>query len=189
MTFKLLQQHGYDRLTIDAVAAEAKASKTTLYRRWPTKAALVLAAVNEGIRAVAVPPHTGSLRDDLLAIGAVVCQQAGQHAATMRAVLNETSRNPELTAALHHEILHQRQTLITGILSEAANRGEIDPDVINPEIWDLLPGYLVFRSVISPRPPTVDTVRVLVDDVLLPSLTRCESAERVQTPGSDDMKS
>jgi hypothetical protein len=42
---------------------------------------------------------------------------------------------------------------------------------INEEIFDLLPGYLVFRSLVSDRPPSDETVRVLVDDVLLPSLT------------------
>ena len=44
--------------------------------------------------------------------------------------------------------------------------------MINPEIWDLLPGYLVFRSLVSERPPTERTVQALVDDVLIPSLTR-----------------
>ncbi|HXD24486.1 MAG TPA: helix-turn-helix domain-containing protein, partial [Propionibacteriaceae bacterium] len=38
VTLQLLQQHGYDRLTLDAVAATARASKATVYRRWPTKA-------------------------------------------------------------------------------------------------------------------------------------------------------
>ncbi len=47
VTLRLLQSHGYDRLTVDAVAAEAKASKATVYRRWPSKADLVLAAFIE----------------------------------------------------------------------------------------------------------------------------------------------
>ena len=54
VTLRLLQEHGYDRLTLDAVAATARASKATVYRRWPTKAELVLAAFIEGIRQVAV---------------------------------------------------------------------------------------------------------------------------------------
>ena len=63
-TLQLLQEHGYDRLTVDAVAATARASKATVYRRWPSKAELVLAAFIEGIRQVAVPPETGTLRGD-----------------------------------------------------------------------------------------------------------------------------
>ena len=60
VTLQLLQEHGYDRLTVDAVATTARASKATLYRRWPTKAELVLAAFVEGTRQVAVEPDTGS---------------------------------------------------------------------------------------------------------------------------------
>ena len=62
VTLELLQEHGYDRLTVDAVAAKARASKATVYRRWPSKAELVLAAFIEGIRQIAVPPDTGTLR-------------------------------------------------------------------------------------------------------------------------------
>ncbi len=68
IALELLQEHGYDRLTVDAVAAKAKASKATMYRRWPSKADLVLAAFIEGTRATATPPRTGSLRGDLLEI-------------------------------------------------------------------------------------------------------------------------
>jgi hypothetical protein len=57
------------------------------------------------------------------------------------------------------------------VLAEAVQRGEIGGDAINDEIFDLLPGYLVFRSLVSGRPPTKETVRTLVDDVLMPSLT------------------
>ena len=93
VTLRLLQQHGYDRLTVEAVATEAKASKATMYRRWPSKADLVLAAFIQGTRESAVPPDTGSLRGDLLAIGNSVCKQGHEHARTMRAVLNEMSRS------------------------------------------------------------------------------------------------
>ena len=64
VTLELLQEHGYDRLTLEAVATTARASKATLYRRWPTKAELVLAAFVEGTRHVAVDPDTGTLRGD-----------------------------------------------------------------------------------------------------------------------------
>jgi AcrR family transcriptional regulator len=175
VTLRLLQEHGYDRLTVEAVATEAKASKATVYRRWPSKADLVLAAFIEGTRVSAIPPRTGSLRGDLLAIGASVCQQAHEHASTMRAVLNELSRSEALSAALQDKFIRQRNLLINGVLADAVDRGEIDAAAINPEVWDLLPGYLVFRSLISQRPPTDETVRVLVDEVLMPSLTRKRS--------------
>jgi hypothetical protein len=61
------------------------------------------------------------------------------------------------------------------VLNAAVNRGEIDAAAIHDELWDLLPGYLVFRSLIPGRPPTESTVRALVDAVLIPSLTHSRS--------------
>jgi AcrR family transcriptional regulator len=172
VTLQLLQQHGYDRLTVDAVAAAARASKATVYRRWPSKAELVLAAFIEGIRQVAVPPDTGALRDDLLQLGGLVCQEAHEHASTIRAVLVEVSRNPALNDVMQHQLIDQRKALIRHVLQQAVDRGEIDDAAISDELWDLLPGYLIFRSIIPSRPPTNRTVQALVDEVIIPSLTR-----------------
>ena len=171
-TLQLLQQHGYDRLTLDAVAATARASKATVYRRWPSKAELVLAAFIEGIRQVAVAPETGTLRGDLLRLGKLVCQEARQHTGTIRAVLVEVSRNPALNDVMQSQFVEQRRVLIQHVLQQAVDRGEIDGAAINDELWDLLPGYLIFRTIIPGRPPTDQTVQALVDDVIIPSLTR-----------------
>lgn len=172
VTLQLLQEHGYDRLTVDAVAATARASKATVYRRWPSKAELVLAAFIEGIRQVAVAPETGTLRGDLVRLGEVVCQEACQHASTIRAVLVEVSRNRVLNDVMQRQFIEQRKGLIRHVLQRAVDRGEIGEAAISDELWDLLPGYLIFRSIISTRAPTRQTVSALVDDVIIPSLTR-----------------
>ena len=172
VTLQLLQEHGYERLTVDAVAATARASKATVYRRWPSKAELVLAAFIEGVRQVAVMPNTGSLRGDLMQVGTTICDQARGHASTIRAVLVEVSRDPALNNAMQHQFLDQRKALIDQILREAVDRGEIDHAAINDELWDLLPGYLIFRSIMPDRSPSRRTVQALVDEVILPSLTR-----------------
>lgn len=103
VTLRLLQQHGYDGLTVDAVANEAKSSKATIYRGWPSKADLVLAAFIAGARVQLVPPRTGTLRDDLLQLGASVCERARRHASTLSAVMVEMAHNPPLKAALQDE--------------------------------------------------------------------------------------
>ena len=64
-----LNEHGYDALTIDAVAARAGTSRPVLYRRWPGKHELVRAAIGYGVALDrAAPPDTGTLRDDVLAL-------------------------------------------------------------------------------------------------------------------------
>jgi AcrR family transcriptional regulator len=172
VTLRLLQEHGYDGLTVDAVASEARASKATVYRRWPSKAELVLAAFIEGIRQVAVPPETGTLRDDLLQVGEKICRQGQQNAGTIRAVLVEASRHPALKEALQHQFLDQRKDMIQHIMRQAVDRGEIAESAIPDDLWDLLPGYLIFRSIIPGRPPTGDTVQALVDGFILPGLAQ-----------------
>jgi AcrR family transcriptional regulator len=172
VALRLLQEHGYDRLTMDAVAAEARASKATLYRRWPTKAELVLAAFVEGTRQASVEPDTGSLRGDLLRIGENVCAHAAAHAGTIRAVLVETSRSRELNDTMHRQFLDQRKILMARVLDKAVARGEIEASAITEDLWDVLPGYLIFRSIVAGRAPSGDTVRALVDDVVIPGLTR-----------------
>jgi AcrR family transcriptional regulator len=172
VTLDLLQEHGYDRLTVDAVAATARASKATVYRRWPSKAELVLAAFIEGVRQVAVHPETGTLREDLRHLGYAICKQANEQASTIRAVLVEVSRDSALHDALQQQFLEQRKALIQHVLSDAVRRCEIDEAAISDELWDLLPGYLIYRAIMPSRPPTEHTVQALVDDVVIPSLTR-----------------
>jgi AcrR family transcriptional regulator len=172
VTLRLLQEHGYDQLTVDAVASAAHASKATVYRRWPSKAELVLAAFIEGVRQVAVAPNTGTLRGDLLQLGETCGQHGLEHASTIRAVMVEVSRHPALNEALQEQFLKQRKAMIQHVLQQAVDRGEIRQDVVTDELWDLLPGYLIFRSIIPGRPPTHRTVQALVDGFLIPGLTR-----------------
>src|SRR6185312_7752713 len=164
VTLQLLQKHGYDGLTVDAVANTARASKATVYRRWPSKAELVLAAFTEGVRQVAVPPNTGTLRGDLLKLGEICCQQSREHASTIRAVLVEVSHHPALNDAFQHNFIDQRKALIQQVLREAIDRGEIAQSAVTDDLWDLLPGYLIFRSIVPDHPPTRRTVQALVDD-------------------------
>lgn len=172
VTLRLLQEHGYDQLTVDAVARAAHASKSTVYRRWPSKAELVLAAFIEGVRQVAVAPNTGTLRGDLINLGEVCGEHGRQHASTIRAVMVEVSRHPALSDALEEQFLKRRKALIQHVLQQAVDRGEITKDAITDELWDLLPGYLIFRSIMPGPPPTRRTVQLLVDQFLVPGLTR-----------------
>jgi AcrR family transcriptional regulator len=172
VTLRLLQEHGYDQLTVDAVASEARASKSTVYRRWPSKAELVLAAFIEGVRQVAIPPNTGTLRGDLISLGEACGEHGREHASTIRAVMVEVSRHPALNDALQEQFLKQRKAMIQHVLQQAVDRGEITKDAIPDELWDLLPGYLIFRSIMPGPPPTRRTVQLLVDQFLVPGLTR-----------------
>lgn len=172
VTLLLLQQRGYEGLTLDAVASSAHASKATIYRRWTSKADLVADALIEGVGHSVKAPATGTLRGDLLQLGKALCEHARRQASTIRAVLMEVSRNPTLADVMRRQFMGEPQGLLNHILRQAIERGEIQKDSIDSELWDLLPGYLIFRSGVSGRRPTQRTVRALVDGFSIPSLAR-----------------
>ncbi|MCX2932944.1 TetR/AcrR family transcriptional regulator [Mycobacterium sp. CVI_P3] len=170
VTLQLLRERGYERLTVDEVAATARASKATIYRRWPSKAQLVLAAFTDGIGQIAAPPDTGSLRSDLTKLGESLCRYATTRADLFRAVVNELPRNAGLDEAVQREFLERPRALMRRVLRQAVARGEIDACAIDDDVLDLLPGYLFFQALTKGRNPTRRTVKVVVDGVILPSL-------------------
>ena len=104
-TLDVLAEHGYDRLTMDAVATTAKASKATLYRRWSTKQALVVDAVCSQKSSGPVP-DTGSLREDLLAL---YCGLGGfrdaRGLAVLAAVVTAMSRDEEFAEIYRRDFI------------------------------------------------------------------------------------
>ncbi|WP_262401557.1 TetR/AcrR family transcriptional regulator [Actinomadura sp. CNU-125] len=99
-TLELLAARGFDGLTIEGVAERCGVNKTTIYRWWPSKAALVAAALAEGAELDLDVPDTGTLRGDLAAlVGAVVALLTEPPAAGIAlAALGAAARNPELAA-------------------------------------------------------------------------------------------
>jgi hypothetical protein len=87
-------------------------------------------------------------------------------------VLVETSRSGELDAMMQEQFLEQRKALMARVLARAVERGEITSSAITEDLWDVLPGYLIYRTVLTGRAPSQKTVGDLIDNVLIPSLTR-----------------
>ena len=96
ITLEVLRETGYDKLTVDQVVARAHASKTTVYRRWPTKTELVCAAFGYRLRGKFGPPaDAGGLRDDLLALAAKISSDAEGHAQVAAGILATTTEPRE----------------------------------------------------------------------------------------------
>jgi AcrR family transcriptional regulator len=173
VTLQVLAETGYDKLTVDQVVARAHASKTTVYRRWPTKAELVRAAFAHRTRGeFAIPPDTGTLREDLLALAEMIAGVAGEYGRVIAGILAAGERSPRLRELLAKDLYYQRRDQVQAVLRRAATRGEIAPEAIRDDLWDVLPAYILFRSLLDERPVPPATLRALIDEVLLPSLTR-----------------
>lgn len=171
LTLEVLRETGYDKLTVDEVVARAHASKTTVYRRWPSKTELVCAAFAYHVR-LGQAPDTGSLRTDLLALAEMISDTATRYASIVAGILAAGRRSPRLRQLLVGELNHDRREQVLAVLHRAADRGEIAREAISEEIWDVLPCYISYRTVQHDRPITQATLHALVDELLIPSLTR-----------------
>lgn len=171
-TLALLLEVGYDRLTMDAVARAARASKATLYRRWETKPALVIDAL---LRAKAAPHpvvhDTGSLRDDLLQTFCGATGMANQvSTGVLAAVLTAISTDREFAALFRAQFIAPKIEITRTVFERAIERGEVDAGVDLDVITPALAGILLHRAYLLGEPPDAATVERVVDHVILPAV-------------------
>ena len=108
-TLALLLEVGYDRMSMDAVAARAHASKATIYRRWPGKQELVLDAVKARGVGLTVAEDTGSLRGDLVATyRSAVHGSAADDADLIAGVLRAMRTAPELADCVRSQVIESK---------------------------------------------------------------------------------
>ncbi|GAA1700893.1 TetR/AcrR family transcriptional regulator [Microbacterium sediminicola] len=172
-TLEVLAEHGYDGMTIDMVAAHAGAGKATVYRRWPSKADLVIDAVAcMKMRDIDLEnlPDTGSLRGDLVAlVRAPELPEAERKMRVMGGVISLMSREPELAQAVYSAILAPRITINRALLQRAKERGEIRQDADVDKLAALAPAMTAFRTLAERKPVDRAFLLSLIDDVVLPA--------------------
>ncbi len=168
-----LQESGYDRMTMDAVAKRAGASKATLYRHWPRKADLVVAAIRQ-MRgdAADVLPDTGRLRDDLLALlrGAQP-RSAEDQLCVMRGMVSACGSDAELATAFFEQVVETKRSAALELIQRAQTRGEVSEATDIQFLVDAAPAMLIFRHLMTPYPVDENYLTRLVDEVWLPLLT------------------
>jgi AcrR family transcriptional regulator len=171
-TLSELQEVGYDRMTMDAVAKRAGASKATLYRHWPTKADLVVAAMRRMRGGDHELPDSGSLRDDLLTLLRGPQQHdVEEQVCVMRGMISACSTDPELSLAFQEQVVQSKRGRAIALLERAKERGQVSEAADIQFLVDAVPAMLVFRHLLTPYPVDDDYLVRLVDEVWLPLLT------------------
>jgi AcrR family transcriptional regulator len=161
-TLAELADRGYSGVSLDTVASRAQVHKTTVYRRWRTKEALVLDAMLHQAAQTVTVPDTGSLRGDLLELArrSVAIQTSPAGEAVVRAVASEAPGNPQMAAA-NRRFWAERLELDRTILQRARDRGEIRAD--NKPVIEALLGPLYFRLLVTGEPLDDDFIEGVVD--------------------------
>ena len=163
----LLSSHGYAGLTLDELAARSGVAKTTILRRWPSKAAVAAAGVERlALQSVDVP-DSGTLRGDLHALlHAAVETFARGHGQFVPRLLREAGHHPEITELLFR-VIHTRRQAYRRVLALAIARGELAPTGDQELLIDLLIGPIWTRLLITRDPITSEYVDSVVETVLV----------------------
>jgi len=171
---EVLAETGYDGMTMDLVATRAKAGKATVYRRWSSKAELVLEAVScmkSGDIDYDHLPDTGTLRGDLLAmIKPHSIEDAKRKLEVMAGVISMLSRAPELADAANAALVEPRAKANRILFQRAIDRGEISADCDVETLSLISPSMASYRVLILRKPVDRAFLLSLIDGVILPAV-------------------
>jgi AcrR family transcriptional regulator len=151
---KLFHRHGLRRLTIEAIAEDAGVGKATIYRWWPSKAALVLDAIHEQVGPDIALPDTGSAREDLrLQIASLVqILTSNRTGRAYIALVAESQYDPDLAEAIRDRLIARRRAATREVLERGIARGELRAGLDVEIAIDALYGALYYRLLVSHEP-------------------------------------
>ncbi|OIV35421.1 hypothetical protein BIV57_21765 [Mangrovactinospora gilvigrisea] len=170
---ELLAESGYERLTMDAVAARAQTSKATLYRHWTGKPDLVAHAVKCRFKGEDPrPPDTGSLRGDLLALLDGFRERVRSTDGDLYlGILTAMRQDPELARIMHRRSADTRDHAATCILQRARDRGDALRAAGGELPISAAMSELATRCMMRGEPADDRILERLVDEVVLPALS------------------
>lgn len=165
-----LAEKGYDGFTIESVAERARTSRAVVYRRWPSKPDLVMAAIGHGaFRQRVDVPDTGSLRDDMIDLLRLANRERAALGILMSARLGafyaETGRS---LADLRQTYVTGRTTALDQLLDRAVERGEVDPVRLTPRVRGVAFDLYRHELLMTSRPVADEVIESIVDEVFLP---------------------
>nr|PZN43934.1 MAG: TetR family transcriptional regulator [Actinomycetota bacterium] len=180
-----LVESGYGALTMERVAVRAATSRAVLYRRWPGKADLALAAIRHHIETNPIPlPDTGNLRDDLITLLRAMTRRRGELAAMIGAQLGglftEARTSP---AELRELVLGGRRPSSRRIFDRAAERGELDLTRVPRHVLDMPFDLMRHDMLMTFEPVPDERITAIVDDLFLPLLAHYGGVRTAGGPG------
>ena len=157
-TQELLVERSYRELTIEGIAARAGVGKQTIYRWWPSKAALVLEAYLTGAKAVQPPEAHATTREDVRALLdwliAVLAEPTGGH--VVAGLVGDLQHDPDLAEGFHRDVVPARREAMLAALERGRERGEISADADLELAVDALHGAVFYRLLLSGEPLDAD---------------------------------
>lgn len=168
VALELLAEIGYDKLTIDAVAERAHASKATIYRRWSNKAELVVEALGTQQPNFEVL-DTGSLEGDLdFGLTQLFNQEARMSAHVMLGLITALSRDAELRMVFRERFLEREDAALKVVFDRAVARGEIAPERDLELLMKVLPAFMMDHLLTHGEMPDQEYAGRVIHEVVVP---------------------
>jgi len=160
-------RRGLEGMSVDTVAARAGVSKATIYRRYPSKVELIVAAADQMCEEQSIRPDTGTVRGDLLAQLGNLCRVLADPVlgAAKRMLIIDAIQNDNL-ARMHRELVEQRRALTLDVFRRGIDRGELRPDFDVEFAVDQLGGPIFYRHLLMHEIVDDAYIERLVDDFL-----------------------
>jgi AcrR family transcriptional regulator len=183
---ELLEKHGFRRLTIAGIAAQAGVGKATIYRWWPGKAAVIMDAVLETASPRMPFPDTGSSREDLRRqLNSVVeLYTLTDTGRGIRALIAESQHDPLLAESLRDRFIASRRAEASIVFERGIRRGELRGDLDVGVAIDALYGAIYYRLLVSHASLDASYVDVLVEQIF-PAFQSPTSESRSPSPEAD----
>ncbi len=165
-----LVEIGFARLTMESVAARAKTGVAVLYRRWPNKDDLVLAAIRHyGMTHPVETPDTGSLRGDMIALLGNASGTRAGFAAVIGAVFSGLLAGTGLTPAqVREQLTADRPLWSHQVFARAHERGELDLDRVPPAVLTMPFDLMRHDMLMTYQPISSERILSIVDDLFMP---------------------
>jgi AcrR family transcriptional regulator len=165
-TYELLTEAGLSGVSVDEVSRRSGVAKTTIYRYWPTRAALLLEACVQCAPRLQAP-NTGSLRGDLIALALTMAQrlQTGRWSSALPSIIDAAERDEEI-AELQSRQHAGMMSAFSTIATRAQERGELDASLDASELTSAIAGPLFYRRWFSRQKLDEAFVRRVVDRAL-----------------------
>ncbi|KAB8189253.1 TetR family transcriptional regulator [Nonomuraea phyllanthi] len=164
-----LVESGYPRLTVEAVAKRAHTGKASIYRRWPTRTALVAAVVAALFSEAMKTPDTGDFRDDVLALlrgmADVLSGPAGEG---MRGLLSEAPSDSQHMRDARSLVHGLGRGVMEAVVRKAAERGEVACEAIRSSRLEVGQALIHEHFLFGAAPVSDELIVGIVDDVVLP---------------------
>jgi|TARA_R110002110_G_scaffold121348_6_gene297049 AcrR family transcriptional regulator len=163
----ILAEEGYAGLRVDDVADRAGVSKTTIYRRSPTKAALVVDVLKRLKREQIPMPETGSTEADLRALvhDLYASLDGTSLGAAMAGLIAERHADPDLESALT-VLWASRQSMVAAVIRRGLDAGELREGLDEATVLDLLAGPAYYRLLVTGQPLNRSAARRQADALI-----------------------